>query len=297
MVLSWIHLTDRAVVSITGEDASSFLQGLVTNDIEKATPEHTVFAALLSPQGKFLFDFFIAKTPDGYVLDTESARRDELIKKLGMYKLRAKVNVEPTDHKVIALLNESAHTALGFSDETGATKKIGDMIAYVDPRWLPMGVRMIAPANVTQDFLPIPTLEAELENYERVRLLHGIPESSKDAIFDRTIVLENGYDALGGIDYKKGCYVGQEVIARTTHRGVVRKKIFHVSADSNLPAFGTEIIAGDIPLGEMRSSCGHVGVALIRTEDWQQAIEQGKPATSAGIPLVITAPEWHARSA
>lgn len=294
MVLSWIPLTDRAVVSIAGEDASTFLQGLITNDIEAATSDHTIFAALLSPQGKFLFDFCIAKSSDGYLLDTESARSGELIKKLGMYKLRAKVEIAATDKKVIALLNESAHTTLGFPDVAGATKKIGDMIAYADPRWLPMGVRMIAPANVTQEFLPIPTLEAGLENYERIRLLHGIPEGGKDAIIDRTIVLENGYDALHAIDYKKGCYVGQEVIARTTHRGVVRKKILSVSADHNLPPLGTEILAGSIPLGEMRSSCGHVGIALIRIEEWQQATAAGTPLTAAGIPLVITAPEWHA---
>lgn len=294
MVLSWIHLTDRTVVSIAGEDATSFLQGLITNDIEKATAQQTIFAALLSPQGKFLFDFFIAKTGDGYLLDTESSRREELIKKLGMYKLRAKVNITPTDYQVIALLNESAHTTLGFPDETGATKKIGDMILYADPRWLPMGVRIIAPAKTTPASLPFPVLEAGLENYERVRLLHGIPEGSKDAIVDRTIVLENGYDALHGIDYKKGCYVGQEVIARTTHRGVVRKKIFHISADSNPPPPGTEIIAGDIPIGEMRSSCGHVGAALIRIEEWQQALQTGKEILSGGMPVFITEPEWHA---
>ncbi|MFO1242667.1 MAG: hypothetical protein U1E36_05640 [Rickettsiales bacterium] len=293
MVLSWIPLTDRAVVDITGEDAASFLQGLITNDIEKATPEQTIFAALLAPQGKFLFDFFIAKKADGYLLDTEAPRADELIKKLGMYKLRAKVNIARSDKKVVALLNESAHTTMGLSDKAGDTKTLGDSIVYADPRWLPMGVRMITPAYATQDILPVPTLEAGLENYERIRLLHGIPEGSKDAIIDRTIVLETGYDELNGIDYKKGCYVGQEVIARTTHRGVVRKKLFCISADQNLPPLGTEIIAGDIPLGEMRSSCGHVGLGVIRIEEWQLAMNTGHVPTAGGVPLVITFPEWH----
>lgn len=290
MVLSLIHLNDRAVLRLSGEDAPAFLQGLITNDIEKATPAQSIWAALLSPQGKYLFDFFIVKTDEGYLLDTNAARADELIKKFSAYKLRSKVVIERTNLEVHVLLNEAAHENVSLPGTPGAANRFEGMPVFVDPRWTPLGVRILSEGAPS---LPFPTLAATRENYERLRLMHGIPEGSEDAIVDRTIILENGYDVLGAIDYKKGCYVGQEVIARTTHRGVVRKHLFFVEADANLPALGTEITAGGTPIGEMRSSCGHVGLAIIRIEEWEKAHHDHIKPNVGNIQLVIHAPEWH----
>lgn len=290
MVLSLIPLTDRAVIRLAGNDAPGFLQGLITNDIEKAAPGRSIWAALLSPQGKYLFDFFIVKSDQGFLLDTNAARADELIKKLSAYKLRANVAIERMDLQVHALLNEAAHENVGLPGSAGAATVFQGMPAFVDPRWVPLGVRLFS--NGTPP-LPFPTLAATRENYQRLRIMHGIPEGSEDATIDRTIILENGYDALGAIDYTKGCYVGQEVIARTTHRGVMRKRLFCVEADAHLPPFGTEITAGAVPIGEMRSSCGHVGLAVIRLEEWEKAQHDHIKPNAGTIQLVIHPPEWH----
>lgn len=260
-------LTDRAVIAVAGEDARTYLQGIITNDIRKVTPENAVFSALLSAQGKYLFEFFIIERDGALLLETDKARLPDLIKRLTMYRLRAKVTFTETDWNVAAVWGESK-------------VQWPDSITYTDPRHTALGQRMLyktlAFAGMTEGV------------YEAHRLSLGIPEGGKDLIVDRSILLEYGYDHLGAIDFTKGCYVGQEVTARSKHRATLHKYIHCVAADSALPPAGTVITSNGRELGDMRSSRGNIGLAVLRTED--AALTPHLDA--GGITIKAQLPAW-----
>lgn len=224
-----ILLENRAVIKISGEDAKSFLQGLITNDVEKAVGEQAVYSAMLTPQGKYLFDFFIYDSGDGSLLvDCEAARKDEFIKKLKMYKLRAKVEIEDLpDWKVYA------------DDEQGVADPRLDGV---------LGKRLLTSDPQSED--------GEFSEYETVRIENVIPDST-DFIPEKSFILQYRFEDLGGVDYQKGCYVGQEVTARTHYKGTIRKSLFKVESES-LPAFGDAYEGG-----VMLNSVGSIGLALL----------------------------------
>lgn len=236
-------LPDRAVLAITGADARNFLQGIITNDIRKVTPEQGIFSALLSPQGKYLFEFFISEHDDTLLLETDKARLAALIQRFTLYRLRAQVQwVERPDLQVAAAWD---------GDVTGWK-------TYTDPRHPALGHRVLytkdTPLSVNAD-------------YEPRRIALGIPEGGKDLIIDRSILLEFGYDHLNAVDFTKGCYVGQEVTARSKHRATLHKYVHQVHAESALPPAGTPVMADGREVGELRSSADTLGLALLRTED------------------------------
>lgn len=264
--MSITHLIDRAIIRLSGEETKTFLQNLVSNDANTVSAGNAVLAALLSPQGKFLFDFFMVADGDDILLETEAEHADALIKRLNLYKLRSKITITK---------EENLNSYVAFEDNAPEGSN-----AYPDPRDKRLGAR----------FITMPTeSNGSLEDYEMLRISLGIPEGSKDAT-ERTILLENGYDKLGGVSFTKGCYIGQEVTARSYHKGELRKYIFKVEGESNLPANGTPIMAGESTIGEMRSTAGKLGLALIRTDRFAKATE---PITADGIPLTITAAFWH----
>ncbi len=258
-------LPDRAVLAVSGEDARTYLQGIITNDVRKVTPENAVFSALLSPQGKYLFEFFIIGHEGALLLETDKARLPELIKRLTMYRLRAKVEfAEKPELNVTAL----------WGNRVPSTEYV---TTYDDPRHPELGKRML-------------TASAQEGNadYETHRLSLGIPEGGKDLIVDRSILLEYGYDHLGAIDFNKGCYVGQEVTARSKHRATLHKYIHCVTADSALPPAGTVITSNGRELGDMRSSRGTIGLAVLRTGDAALT-----PLLDAGgVPIKAQLPAW-----
>jgi tRNA-modifying protein YgfZ len=272
-------LPDRAVLAITGTDARDFLQGLITNDIRKASPGKAVFAALLSPQGRFLHDFFITEHEDRLLLETDKARLLDLIKRLTLYKLRSRISIEALPQLQVSAI---------WGEESGQWSVISGQIIYADPRLPDLGMRFIASE--------VPASAGTTENdYDLHRLKLGIPEGSRDLIPERSLILEYGYDELNGVDFTKGCYVGQEVTARTHHRAQLRKFIHCVQSDTPLPPFATPILAGNREAGTMASSQGTLGLAFLRLEEVERAYAESAPLTTQGVPLQAKLPDWHAK--
>ncbi len=267
-------LGDRAVLALGGGEVREFLQGLVSNDVERLGTERAIYAALLTPQGKYLFDFFLADTGDGLLLEGEAARLAPLAKRLAMYRLRADVTIEEaSDFAVHAVFGEGAAEALDLPAEAGAARLLEDGgVAFVDCRDARAGVRLLGPVDAEFAHLPA----ADAEDYDRHRLALGLPDGSRDLEVERSILLEADFEALNGVDFKKGCYVGQEVTARTKHRGLVRKRLLRVAIEGPLPAPGTPILAGGREVGTLRSGRDDRALALLRLD----AVDAGPEMTA-----------------
>lgn len=263
-------LAGRAVLAIEGEDVRGFLQGLVSNDMRRVAPGALVFSALLSPQGKFLFEFFVAEHEGALLLDTQKARLPELVKRLTMYRLRAKVTFAERNDLSVAAFWDNAPAAPGA------------LLACPDPRHPALGLRAFytsAPPGLTDD-------------YDAHRIALAIPEGGVDLIPDRALLLEYGYDHLHAVDFAKGCYVGQEVTARSKHRATLHKYIHAVSAESPLPAPGTKVTANGRELGELRSAAGPQGLALLRWQDVAAAQQAGAELSAEGVAIKAQLPSW-----
>ena len=279
----YVLLDDRGVLALGGPDARDFLQGLVSNDLRLLSPERAIYAALLTPQGKYLFDFIIFEQDGEILLDVEAARLGELKQKLTMYRLRAKVTLDDRSEgwKVLALPDLEGENG---SQRGAASPWEGGVIA-VDPRLAALGGRAVVPASRVP-FLPIEPLPRE--RYETLRLALGVPESSADLVVQKSLLLESDFVELAGVSFDKGCYVGQELTARTKYRALVRKRLLPVRVEGPLPEPGTPLMRGGREAGEMRSGAGSRGMALIRLE----ALGEGMPVLEAGGSRVI--PEWPA---
>lgn len=277
-VVSPLLLPGRAVLRIGGRDASAFLQGLVTCDVHKAAEGLARLGVLLSPQGKFLLDFFLLKQGEDFLMDTEAVRAEELLRKLTLYRLRAAVE--------LALL-PAWGVAAALGEERPPQRQ--DTLCVPDPRHPAMGWRIYG----AQAALPASEgEEGAMEAYETRRISLGLPDGSRDAEIDRTLPLENGYDRLGGVDFTKGCYVGQEVTARSKHRGQLRKFLHIVTAAHPLAASGTAVLAGDTEIGTLRSVCGAQGLATVHADRLAQARQQGIGVSIAGQAVDVEAPWW-----
>jgi folate-binding protein YgfZ len=260
---------DRGIVAVSGDDRFSFLQGLVTNDVRSVGPERAVYAALLTPQGKYLHDFFVAAIGDTLYLDCEAARREDLRRRLSVYRLRAKVALADAtaDFAVAAVLGSGMASRFGLSDGPSSAKPWEGGIVYVDPRLADLGIRAILPrATIAEALDRLGLARAGARDFDRLRLTLGIPDGSRDLPIEKAILIENGFDELHGIDWEKGCYMGQELTARTKYRGLVRKRLLPVSIDGPVPAAGSPIMLGDKVAGEMRSGAEGRGLALLRLE-------------------------------
>ena len=279
MTVRMTHLPHRGILEIQGEDKAAFLQGLISNDIYTVTPERVIYAALLTPQGRFLYDFFIGEKGNSFFLDVESTRLESLVKKLTLYKLRSKVILTPRpDLKIFAVWGEGAATALGLSEDLG---KVCNN-AFMDPRLLALGARAVGEAPKI-DFQP-----ATPQDYDFHRLTLGVPEGGRDLIPERAILLESGLDELHAISWTKGCYMGQELTARTKYRGLVRKRLFPVTIEGEAPAEGTEIFSEGNSVGEMRSHNNAYGLALLRVE----AVQTQKEFVCGNALLKPYIPVW-----
>lgn len=287
-------LDDRGVLEIAGEDRRAFLQGLISNDIDKVTSGHAIHAALLTAQGKYLHDFFIAEIGDALYLDAEAARTGDLKRRLSLYKLRAKVTLAEAGNRfaVAAAFGAGAAEALGLPAERGASAAFGGGIAYVDPRLAELGMRLLLPrAGGLASLLDKGFISGDGSAYDRLRLSLGVPDGSRDLAVDKTILLEAGFDELAGVDWQKGCYVGQELTARTKYRALIKKRLLPVTVEGPLPAPGTPIMLGDKEAGEMRSGCDGLGLALLRLEALGEA-SPATPLTAGAARLVPHKPGW-----
>ncbi|MEJ1979359.1 MAG: folate-binding protein [Acetobacteraceae bacterium] len=262
------HLESRAVLSVSGEDRVSFLQGLVSNDVASAGPGRAVWAALLTPQGKWLADFFIFADADRLLIDCEAAQSADLARRLSRFRLRARVSIAPEPLAVYAAW--------------GGPAPSGDIVAP-DPRLAAAGWRILAQA-------PLPAT-ATAGDYDRHRLSLGLPDGSRDMEAEKSVLLEAGFDELGGVSWTKGCYLGQELTARTKYRGLIKRRLVQVFAETALPPPGTPILRDGAEVGSLRSSEGQVGLALVRLDAVGGVLQSGGAAIQARAPAWMQLPQ------
>ena len=263
------HLKARAVAEVSGPEARDFLQSLVTNDIAAMKPGEALWAGLLTPQGKILFDFFVFDTgDDGFILDVSAAQRDTLLQRMGMYRLRRDVEIAPRDD-------------LGAVDGEVS----GAVAVFNDPRLADMGARSIVPRDVAAE------LADDAGGHHARRIALGLPDSDADIGSGKLFPHEANFDQLGGVSFTKGCYVGQEVVSRMQHRSTTRNRLLPVTGQGAL-AGGTEITGTGKRIGEILSTAGERGIALVRLDRAAAAIEAGEPLMAGDVPISLVRPAW-----
>lgn len=275
-------LPDRGVVKVAGEDARNFLNGLITTDLDRLKPGLGRFGALLTPQGKIIVDFLITEVPaghgGGFLIDCPKALADSLATKLKFYKLRAKVTVENLDLGVLAAWD-------------GALAAQPDL-AFADPRNDGLGTRILIPEDLKQKLSDLIGAElVDAADYEAHRIALGVPRGGLDFMYSDAFPHETNMDRLAGVDFDKGCYVGQEVVSRMQHRGTARTRSVKVLLDGPSPEAGISVMAGDKPVGTMGSSAQGKGIALVRIDRVADALDVGQPLTAGGLVVRLAEPE------
>ncbi|MEY9883237.1 folate-binding protein YgfZ [Bradyrhizobium sp. USDA 329] len=277
-------LPDRGVIEVAGEDARNFLNGLVTTDLDRLKPGLGRFGALLTPQGKIIVDFLITEVPaghgGGFLIDCPKALADSLATKLKFYKLRAKVTVDN--------LSDDLGVLAAWDGQPAAQPDL----AFVDPRNDGLGYRILIPENLKQklsDLIGAQLVDAA--EYEAHRIALGVPRGGLDFMYSDAFPHETNMDRLAGVDFDKGCYVGQEVVSRMQHRGTARTRSVKVLLDGASPEPGTTILAGDKPVGTIGSTAGGKGVALVRIDRVAEALDAGQPLSAGGLPLTLAEPD------
>jgi folate-binding protein YgfZ len=278
-------LPDRGVLKVAGDDARRFLNGLVTNDIAKVAPGRARYAALLTPQGKIIGDFIVAEAPaddgGGFFLDVPKALARTLVDKLNFYKLRAKVRVED--------LSE----VLGVMAVWDGTDDSEYGLCYADPRLAALGWRVVLPPQLAAEAADdLGATLAEPEAYEAHRIALGVPRGGMDFAYGDTFPHEADMDQLGGVDFDKGCYVGQEVVSRVEHRASARSRIVPVAYGEFAPSSGLPVMAGDKQVGIFGSAAKGRALAMLRLDRVQDALAAGLPLTCGGIAVHVVKPDW-----
>ncbi|KAA5607088.1 folate-binding protein YgfZ [Roseospira marina] len=292
-------LETRGVLSLTGDDRVRFLQGLVTNNVERVTAEHGIYAALLTPQGKFLFDLFVLPHGEGWLLDSEAARLEDLRARLKKFKLRSQVDLTVGDGwSIAAAWGDGVCAAFGLPNVAGAARALGGAeagVAVVDPRLPEAGVRLVLPAETAGAWLEghgarlVPP-----EAYDRHRLALGLPDGARDLVVEKTTALEGGFEDLHGVDFQKGCYMGQELTARTKYRGLLKRRLMPVSVDGPVPEPGTPLRtevgkdAGEMRSGLVLEDGGGLGLAIVRLE----AFAEGGSLHAGESRITPHRPDW-----
>jgi folate-binding protein YgfZ len=268
------ELSRRGVVAVGGPDAATFLNDLITADMPAAGI--AAYGALLTPQGKILFDAIVLREGDRFLFDLPRHAAGDFAKRLGFYRLRAKVE--------IADLSAERNVLAAWGN--GAPILDGPVAA--DPRLPALGYRAVVPAgaDMAPDFD-----EASAADYDAHRIALGVPEGGIDFAYGEAFPHDADMDQLSGIDFKKGCYVGQEVVSRMEHRGTARRR-FVLASGATLPPAGTPVTADGKPLGTFGSSVGSTGLALIRLDRAKEAMDRGTPIFADGVPLALTLPPW-----
>jgi hypothetical protein len=295
MSSGYVILAERGLIGLRGDDARGLLQGVISTDIGRVSPASASYGALLTPQGKYLFDFVIVQLGDALLLDAERARLDDLMRRLLMYRLRAKVEIEDrsAELEVAAVLGDDLATRLDLPAQPGAVRLLQSGVVLIDPRLAQLGARAVLPRDRSAaaleelGFAALPPAA-----YEQARLALGVPDGSHDLVVDRSTLLESGFEELRGVDFKKGCFVGQELTARMKYRGLVRKRLMPVVFEGPAPAPGTPIRLDGKDAGEMRSSQDGRGIALLRLEQVARAAEGGVPLLADATEVIPHKPGW-----
>jgi tRNA-modifying protein YgfZ len=278
-------LPDRGVVKVAGDDTRKFLNGLVTSDIAKVTPEAAAFGALLTPQGKIIVDFILVEAPaadgGGFFLDCPRALGSTLVQRLNFYKLRAKVLIEDLSETlgVLAVWDGEASTEYG--------------LCYRDPRLAALGLRCMLPPHLGGEAAA--DLGAELVEssaYEAHRIALGVPRGGLDFIYGDAFPHESDMDQFGGVDFDKGCFVGQEVVSRIEHRGTARTRVVPVAFDGFAPEAGTPVSVGERTVGTLGSSAQGRALAMLRLDRAADALAAGAPFIAGGVEVRLVKPPW-----
>jgi folate-binding protein YgfZ len=272
-------LEDRGVLSVSGAEATSFLQGLLTNDVERLGPSEARYGALLTPQGKILFDMIVVRELDGdepsYLIDCAAAQAADLAKRLGFYRLRAKVAITDVsaDRAIVAFWGDERPNGEGLLVEG---------LLYGDPRDPRLGWRAIVPRPAAAAV----GLEHVAE-YEGLRIAVGAPKGGLDFAYADAFPHDANLDRLHGVDFDKGCYVGQEVVSRMKHRGTARKRVARVKLAGPAPAPGTPVMDGELAVGALGSSSGREALALLRIDRAEEAMAAGRTLSAGGVGLAL----------
>jgi folate-binding protein YgfZ len=272
------RLADRGVIRVTGEDSRKLLQDVITNDMALLERQGAIHAGLLTPQGKILFEFFVVAAGNGVLLEAARDKVADLLKRLTMYKLRAKVALE--DASEALAVTASWGLSLPAPDASGA-------IRFADPRLPDLGVRDLIPIAAA---LPAEEPRATAA-YHAHRIALGVPEGGKDYAFGDTFPHEANFDQLHGVSFTKGCFVGQEVVSRMQNRGTARKRIVPIEASAPLTA-GASVNAGSATIGAVGSVAGSKALALLRLDRVAEAQRKGEPLTAGGVPITVHKPAW-----
>lgn len=277
---------DRGLVAVTGADSRSFLQGLISQDVDQVSETQAAYGAFLTPQGKYLHDFCLAGIDDRLILDGEQGRASDLVARMARFKLRAKVEITLVDDlSVFGVFGPGACDALGLAEKPGAARRLGGGIAFVDPRSAKLGCRLILPVSESSGILAdLPLQKSSFDAYDESRIRLGIPDGSRDMDVDKSTLLECNFDTLNGIDWEKGCYIGQEVTARTKYRGLLKRQLVPVSVNGSPPDPGTAILSGGKQVGEIRSIRADVALASLRLDVLENA--ETKPPLMAAEALI-----------
>ncbi len=275
------HLKDRGVIRVGGEDARGFLQNLVTNEMDLVTTEHAGYGALLTPQGKIIGDFLVIAVPEaeggGFLLDAPLLQLADLMKRLKLYKLRARVTLDD--------LTE-ASAVIVATDGSALPAEAG--LAYADPRLPDLGGRAITDRDGVEDLA-----DDAMESYHARRILLGIPDGGRDFAYGETFPHEALLDQLGGVSFRKGCYIGQEVVSRMQHRGTARTRVVPVVfADALVPEMGVEATAGGKALGRIGSCAAGRGLAMLRLDRVADALAGGHALEGGGLAFSLEKPSF-----
>jgi len=281
-------LGNRSLLRLQGADCKEFLQNLVSNDLNLLSPGQVIYAALLTPQGKFLHDFFIVQWQDAVYLDCLTERASDLIRRLTMYKLRADVTIEDvsSDHQLSAIWGDAPDN---FPTAIGMAQAGTDYILYADPRLDHLGYRCIE----TKDSKFLSNLSGTashpLTDYTAHRLSLGVPEGGTDLIPEKNFLLEGNMEELNCVSFSKGCYVGQELTARTKYRAKIKKRLFRFTYEGDI-AIGDSITLEDTEIATVVAFQAPYGLAFTRLKDWHNM--EGTAAALSPKGLVLYKPDY-----
>ena len=267
------HLDDRAVVRIAGPDAKTLLQNVVTLDMEDVDRRGIGYGALLTPQGKILWDFVLHRLADGYAVDLRADQAEAFAKRLTLYRLRAKVEIAPAPELAVFV-------AWG---DAASSRAEGE--ARVDPRLAELGLRWLAAKGSA-------AADASAADWHRHRIALAVPEGGVDFVFGDAFPFDAGMDSLDGVAFDKGCYIGQEVVSRMRHRGTARRRVVALTADAPLPGPGAEVEAGGRPVGRLGSSAGRHAIGVVRLDRLRAALDAHEPVRAGGEEVAVALPAW-----
>jgi folate-binding protein YgfZ len=278
-------LPDRGVVKVTGDTARTFLNGLLTADIGKVTPRQAAYAALLTPQGKIIVDGIVAEAPaedgGGFFIDVPRALAKTFVDRLNFYKLRAKVMNEDLSETlgVLAAWNGEGDTEYG--------------LCFRDPRLPALGSRVMLPPHLAKDAATdLGATFVDPAEYEAHRIALGVPRGGSDFTYSDAFPHEADMDQLGGVDFQKGCYVGQEIVSRMEHRGTARTRVVAADYHGAAPATGVAVEAGGKEIGMFGSAADGKGLALLRLDRASEALAAGHSLVAGGVPIALRKPDW-----